>query len=381
MTASTAPATHVNTIRRSRTDELARVQKDFLRTVVRVAAFDLVSGGLVYASMAYFLVTFPRRRPARVFDRLDLHLAPAEAIAVIAALLAVVLSINVAVAVLTLPANQQDRIFALEWHKYVALTAQLMAMATVLMCLIDWMSKQRSHSWGASIGSTLLTSATIALAAAVRLRSNDLIAKELDRYLKIRERKRLKAALDMFIEAHPSSRAGWSLPAAGVLLLAVILALVCTSVATLVATLYHAPMSIPAALVAFWLSAFVELLLLTAGSRIWHVAIAKSRGAAVLEVIPVGFFAILWLVVGLTIALSVQAGAARAVAFAYVGVSVALPAAVILGDRWTTFGGLTLPLRQASRRRLDLQLKLLSEDRDVVTVRTAPALRPKARRR
>jgi hypothetical protein len=130
------------------TDELARVQKNFLRLVLRVAIFDLVFGGFAFAGLGYFLLAFLRRDTSGVLNRLDLQLTPSDAITVIAALLAVVLSINVAVAVLALPQNKRDRVRTIEWHKYVALTAQLMAMAAVLVCLIDWVSSERSHSWG-----------------------------------------------------------------------------------------------------------------------------------------------------------------------------------------------------------------------------------------
>lgn len=343
------------------TVELARVQRAFSRTAIAVALADVVIGSFAFGGLIYLLIIFPGDRGTRIASRLDLQLAPSDDIAVVAALLAVVLSINIAVAVQPLPTDRSDRVQVIEWQKYVALMAQLMATAAVLMCLVGWTSSRRSHSWGATLGETLLTVATIALAAAVKLRSDDQIVKQLDAYHRSRERLRLDKALAIFDRAHPSAPGRWLTSAAGLMLLAVILTLASTSAFTLIATMLHQPASVEDCVALFLLAAPFECLLLAAGIRLWHIPIAKNWPSVGLEALPVALLGTFWSAIAAAVVVSAPDIRRLAALLGYGASSIALPAAVLFLDRRTDLGGLTLPLRQASRRRLDQQRTFYQE--------------------
>lgn len=341
---------------------------------------DITFGALAFLGLDLLMITFPRHRSRTVAGMVDLQLAPSDGIAVIAALLAVVLSINLAIAVQPLPPDRSDRVLAIEWQKYVASTAQLIGMAAVLMCLAEWTSSRRSHSWGATLGATLLTLATIALAGAVKLRSSDQIAEELDAYHRVQERLRLNEAMARFNRTHPSRPASPASSMAGVVLLAVILALACTSVFTLTATVVHQSPATRSCARLFVLGCWTEAALLAAGSRLWHMPIAKNKRSSVGEAFPVIWLTTLWLLIGIAAVLAPES-AIRIPLISYFGASVLLPAAVLAFDRQTDLGGLTLPLRQASRRRLDRQLKLYHEEPKKPAKADHSISRPKSRMR
>ena len=109
--------------------------------------------------------------------------------------------------------------------------------------------------------------------------------------------------------------------------------------------------------------------------------IAKDPFSAVVEVVPAAFFVAVWLIIGITTAVLVQNTAARAVALGYVGATLLLPTMIVLGDRRTTFGGLTLPLRQASRHRRHKRLKLNDTQPEPAAVHNGQRPRPKSRLR
>jgi len=162
--------------------ELAAERTRHQRLFWEAFGFVTVLGVLLYAFVAAG-ASMVRHRQHGLLTRLDLGMHPADGIAVTAALLAVVVALNIALAAQQTPTDPRERVRAANWQVYVFLLSALTASATVTVTLICWMSGDRGDSAGDSVSLGLITLITAALASALQLKARSPEALIADEYV------------------------------------------------------------------------------------------------------------------------------------------------------------------------------------------------------
>lgn len=184
--------------------ERTRYHREFLVTIGFVIGMGIVIFGAIVMMAQPF-----RQRPHKILAHLDLGMHPADGIGVAAALLAVVVALNIALAAQQMPTDPRERMRAASWQVYVFLISALTASATVAVALTCWTSANRGDSVGNAVSLGLITLITVALASALQLKTR--FAEEFiaDEYVLQCRLATLADALSRFREKHPAPEIGW----------------------------------------------------------------------------------------------------------------------------------------------------------------------------
>ncbi len=174
------------------------------------AAFGFVIGiGAGLFLLIAMATSVVRQRPHGMLARVDLGMQPTDGIAVTAALLAVVVALNIALAAQQMPSDPRERMRAASWQEYVFLISMLTAGATVTVTLICWLSAAGDDSIGNSVSLGLISTVAVALASALQLKARPVEAFIADEHLLKSRLAALADALPRFREQHPGPEISW----------------------------------------------------------------------------------------------------------------------------------------------------------------------------
>lgn len=187
--------------------ELAAERARYHREFWVAFGFVLGMGSLLFMLIA--LVLPFRRRAHGLLARIDLGMRPADGIAVAAALLAVVVALNIALAAQQTPTDPRERVHAADWQEYIFLISALTAGATVTVTLICWTSVDCGDSVGDSVALGLISLIATALASALQLKARPAEVLIADEHLLASRLAALTDALSRFREQHPGPEISW----------------------------------------------------------------------------------------------------------------------------------------------------------------------------
>src|SRR4051812_24764096 len=133
---------------------LAKARRRRRRAALGTSAVTLTIGSLLYLLAAFEMFSIRHDPGLSLLDRINLAITPSDGIGIVAALVAVVLSITLTLAVLAPPDDPVERVLNTDWQLAMALVSLLSSSLSVMTVLMCWFSSQRSHSWGTLLGAT-----------------------------------------------------------------------------------------------------------------------------------------------------------------------------------------------------------------------------------
>jgi len=337
--------------------ELAKARRRRRKADLSSAVFTVGFGSMLFFIIECISVAVNDQPRASLLRQADLAITPSDGIAVVAALVAVVLSINLALAVLTRPDNPIEEVLSTDWQLAMAMVCAFCAGFSVMTVLMCWFSSQRSHSWGALISATALAFLAEMLAALVWTRARAVEYAKVEVFRLRRRRDRLNRAVESFQRRRPHRRHGFPMAIGQSLLLASLTALVTTAIACLVAITDHQSVSLRSfewfVLIAF---AFQAPLLLS-GCTCWLHSYAEGPLDRISDTVWIVLITVTEL--GLIIGLVVLSPRPVVPIFATYGCCLlAVPGVLLIADhRLGRFGWLTGGLRAFAGRQLTGRLR------------------------
>jgi len=317
-------------------------------------------GFLLYAVISMGAVSIRGLRlNESFFGELNLGMAPAEGLATNGTLLALVVSINIALAVHQDGTEPRQRLRNTQWQLHMITIAVACSAATVTVALICWTSDQRSHSWGGSVAVSLLAVATIGMAAAIKASARSTEAVLADDYLLTEKLGRIDKSLDEL--PHTQLVRGWSAPVTSLACLA--MGIVFGTISTMLGVvLFQAAGIRPSSADLVFLAGLASALavgVLYAMSQYWlqrllHPALAKG----LLIGLPLGGLAVI-------IALSIPVLAAPGPQWVRIGFEVYLVATLALPTAGCLLETLKPGIRTMTPPRAVLARALAGKRRDI----------------
>jgi hypothetical protein len=283
--------------------KVAKIRRRRRRAGLWSAAGTVFLGTLLYLSVACMIVGLRHQHGMSLVRRADLAITPADGIAVVAALVAVVLSVNLTLAVLNRPDDPVEQVLVTDWQLAMGLVSLFCASLSVMAVLMCWFSSERSHSWGAVIGATALALIAVSLAALIWVRASAYMYAKVEMFRLRRRRAMLVQALEQFQRDHPHRSRSLIRAITGSLPAVLVTALISTTIAHLVALADHQSDSSHAFIELVLIAVCFQAPLLLSGCHCWLLPYAEGAVDWIGDAIWFGLIgaAELAMVVGVTV--------------------------------------------------------------------------------